>query len=84
MPVRIGVQTVVDIVPRGFNSGMESLPLYVVIFLGRLLPSKVDAKLSIGLGHPQRAYSHSHRQRDGREHSEYEFWLLHESYLSED
>jgi hypothetical protein len=60
VPVRIGWHTIVQIVPRSFDSCMKSLPLDIVIFMWRLLPPQVEAHLSIRHWHRHRAYSHSH------------------------
>ena len=60
MTVRIRWKPVIQVIMRGLDSGVKSLALDIVIFVGRLLPSQVEADLRLRLGHRHRARDHSH------------------------
>jgi hypothetical protein len=77
VPVRIGWPVSVEVVPGCVHSIMETLTPYFVVFLRRLLPSKMNVDLSIRLGQRDRANGHSRHQRGGREQAECGLWLLH-------
>ena len=66
--VRIRWHLGIHIVPGRVDSSMKSLLLYLVIFMRRLLPSKVDTDLSVRPRHQHRACRHSRHQRACREH----------------
>jgi hypothetical protein len=78
MTMRIGGHAVIQIIMRGLDAGVKSLALEVVEFLGRLLPTQVEADLRVGCRDAHRGEGHAYGQRGCGQQRQCRFGSFHQ------